>query len=537
MLSMAKNKPWYFLLLVLLSGGLFWLGWPTKPLTFIVFFAFVPILIIEDTISKSSVKRKAGKFLFYAYLALLCWNVFTTYWVYNSTPIGGIFAMVANALLMCIPLLLFHFVKRSTNIIIGLFSFIVFWISFEYIHLNWELTWPWLTLGNSFASLRAVAQWYEYTGALGGSLWILVMNVLIFLLISRISILKEKKWFGKLIIVIVLLAVIPTLISLFIYSNYKEQGEDVEVVVVQPNIDPFNEKFEGGKNFIPYDRQLERLLALSEHKITPATAYLVWPETALPFGYMETQMEGYEVITALKRFVARHQGMSLITGMDSYRIYQTKETPSSSLIQGTGYYDGFNTAMQINDKGVISLYHKSKLVPGVEYVPPALNAFIINMGGGSGVLGTQKDRTLFFNGAKTGVAPVICYESIFGDFVTQYIRNGAELIFIITNDGWWGNTQGHKQHLQYGCLRAIETRRSIARAANTGISGFINQRGDIVEQSEYWLQDVMRRTIKQNKVITFYVRYGDYIGRAALYLSLVVLVAAVIFKLRKKNVA
>ena len=512
------------------------MGWPTKPLTFVLFFAFVPILIIEDTISKSTIKRKASKFFVYAYIALLSWNVFTTYWVYNSTAVGGVFAMAANALLMSIPLMLFHFVKR-TGTTIGLVAFIVFWISFEYIHLNWELSWPWLTLGNAFSSLTCIVQWYEYTGALGGSLWILVMNVLLFLLICRSVELKENKWFGKLIVIASVLVVVPVLISLYIYSNYKEQGEDVEIVVVQPNIDPFNEKFEGGTNFIPYDKQLQRLLSLSEQKVTPTTKYLVWPETALPFGYMETQLETYEVITSLKKYVASHPGLSLITGMDTYKVYQTKATSTATFIPGSGYYDSFNTAMQINNEGIITVYHKSKLVPGVEFVPAFLTTFIINLGGGSGALGSQEERTVFFNSAKTGIAPVICYESIFGDFVTEYIRNGAELIFIITNDGWWGNTQGHKQHLEYGCLRAIETRKSIARAANTGISGFINQRGDIVEQSAYWVQDVMRSSIKENKLLTFYVKNGDYIGRAAVYLSLIVLVTAILIKLRKRNEA
>ena len=526
------------MLLAVLSGGIFWLGWPTKPLGFVLFFAFVPILLIEDTISNGAKKRKAVAFFLYAYIALLCWNVFTTYWVYNSTAVGGIFAMMANSLLMSIPLILFHFVKRATNVIIGVIAFAFFWLSFEYIHLNWELSWPWLTLGNAFASLTPVVQWYEYTGVLGGSLWILSMNALFFLLLFNREFLNEQRWIKKIVLVeTIVVLVLPIVISLIIYTTYKEKGNDVEVVVVQPNIDPYNEKFEGGKYFIPYDKQLERLIELSEKEITPNTKFVVWPETALPFGYMETQLATYEVITMLKRFVEAHPGLSLVTGMDTYKIYETKVTPSASPMIGKGFYDSFNTAMIINNNDSISLYHKSKLVPGVEYVPAFLTAYIIDMGGGSGVLGTQKERTVFFNSNKLGVAPVICYESIYGDFVTEYIRKGAKLIFIITNDGWWGNTQGHKQHLEYGCVRAIETRKSIARAANTGISGFIDQRGNITQQSAYWVPAVMKRTIKENSINTFYVRCGDYIGRIALWVSLIVIVVAVIIKLRKRNAA
>ena len=156
------------------------------------------------------------------------------------------------------------------------------------------------------------------------------------------------------------------------------------------------------------------------------------------------------------------------------------------------------------------------------------------MGGITGSLGTQKDRSVFFSKDKIGAAPVICYESIFGEFVGEYIKNGADFIFIITNDGWWGNTPGHRQHLEYARLRAIETRRSIARAANTGISGFIDQKGQMIVQNKYWIEDAINRKIKSNKALTFYVIYGDYLGRIAFGISIVLILGAVILGIFKK---
>ena len=117
------------------------------------------------------------------------------------------------------------------------------------------------------------------------------------------------------------------------------------------------------------------------------------------------------------------------------------------------------------------------------------------------------------------VAPVICYESIFGEYVSEYVNNGAHFIGIITNDGWWGNTQGHKQHFQYARLRAIEQRKSVARSANTGTSGFINQRGDVLQENAYWVQDALVQKIKINAIQTFYAKHGDFIGFFALILS------------------
>lgn len=115
----------------------------------------------------------------------------------------------------------------------------------------------------------------------------------------------------------------------------------------------------------------------------------------------------------------------------------------------------------------------------------------------------------------SGIAPVICYESVFGEFLNEYIHKGAGAIAVITNDGWWGNTPGYKQHLVYGRLRAIETGRWIMRSANTGISCFINNRGDIIKPTNWWEPAVIKHTIPSTIDSTFYVDHGDYIGKTA----------------------
>jgi len=163
------------------------------------------------------------------------------------------------------------------------------------------------------------------------------------------------------------------------------------------------------------------------------------------------------------------------------------------------------------------------MLPYPEYLG-FLNKIAIDLGGTTGSLGTQKERSVFKNKLnKAVVGPVICYESIYGQFVTGYIKKGANCLFVITNDGWWGDTPGYVQHLSYSSLRAIETRRSIARSANTGISCFINQRGDILQKTKYWTADAIKAKINLNNNITFYVKYGDYIGRVAVFVSLLIL--------------
>lgn len=232
----------------------------------------------------------------------------------------------------------------------------------------------------------------------------------------------------------------------------------------------------------------------------------------------------------------------MVFGVSSYKTYPDKNSaPATARARNDMTYDMFNTAIFLGKNGQTQIYHKSILVVGVEKMPFAkhlgfLGDLVINIGGTTNSLGRQEEPSNFITKDKTQVAPVICYESVFGEFVTKYVKKGAQMIFIITNDGWWKNTPGYHQHLSFARLRAIETRRSIARSANTGISCFINQRGDISQETEWWKPTSIKGTININDKITFYVKFGDYIARIALLMSIILvlnLIAQIL--LNRKN--
>jgi len=132
------------------------------------------------------------------------------------------------------------------------------------------------------------------------------------------------------------------------------------------------------------------------------------------------------------------------------------------------------------------------------------------------------------------VAPIICYESVYGNFVNGFVKNGAQFLAVITNDGWWQNTQGHKQHLMFSKLRAIENRRSLVRSANTGTSAIINQKGDIVKRLDYNKKGIIKASINLNNKLTFYNRYGDFIARISQFLS-VLLILTIFFTKQKQT--
>ncbi|MBC6699982.1 apolipoprotein N-acyltransferase [Hymenobacter puniceus] len=545
---------WLPSLLALLSAALLWLGWPVHPaaLALVLLVAWVPFLRMEQLL----VQRGASgwKVFRYAYLNLVLWNAFTTYWVSYSTLGGGITAVICNALLMSAPVMAFYHTKRLAGPTLGYLSLPIYWIAFEQLHLHWDLTWPWLTLGNGFAQANYLVQWYEYTGFLGGSVWMWAVNILVFLSIKNYQLRiknevveKERSHQFSILssqflipIAAGLAAALPIALSLIIGSNYQEKGAPADVVVVQPNVDPYLEKFSSTPNFIPYDEQLSRLIRLTEQQLTPQTKLVLWPETALEEPYFEQSFDANPKVQRVRNFLAQHPGLELITGITSITQYRTKETatPTARFRDDLGYYDVSNTAVHFpGTTGQVTFYHKSRLVPGVEKVPVALASLInnIDLGGFVGSYGSQDERTVFQTATPAlRMAPSICYESVYGDFMAEYVKRGATLIGIITNDGWWSDSPGHQQHVQYATLRAIETRRDIARSANTGISAFINQKGEFLARTSWWTQDVRRHTVHLNTEQTFYVRHGELIGPTCQVLAALLLGFTVVQGVRRR---
>ena len=555
MTSTAKTSPLQRPLVLaglgalLLWGG--WAPWPSASLSLLLFIGWVPYLVMERQLTRDGARKR--RVFASTYLFLLLWNALTTWWVSYADLAAGIAAVVLNALLMCLPLMAFRQTKKRLGNRIGYLSLPIFWIAFEQLHLRWDITWPWLTLGNGFAAAPQWVQWYEYTGFLGGSVWVWVVNLLFFgwlaskefkdkseELKSRVNPPSQTMTSGLLIfnskLLIPFLAILlPIGLSYVIGANYQEKGPTAEIVVVQPDLDPYVEKFEGGAKFISYDEQLTRLLSLSEQHLTPQTRLVLWPETALEGPYWENTVESNPKIRRIRAWLGRHPGVALLTGITTINSYPNKEAASetASYRDEVGYYDHNNAGAYFASAiAPIAFYHKSRLVPGVEKIPPVLASLIshIDLGGFVGSYGSQAERTVYAapaNAPALRVAPVICYESIYGDFLSEYAHNGATLLGLITNDAWWHDSPGYRQLLSYGTLRCIENRRDLARSANTGFTGFINQKGELFQREPAWVPTASRATVHLNNEVTFYARFGELIGRGAQILAVVLLLLAI----------
>ncbi len=533
-------KKYHRFLLSVSSGvllSLAWLGFPG----WILFFGFVPLLFVENFFTQRKSEYRGVFFWGHAFLTMLIWNGLTTWWIMYATVIGALLAIITNSFLMSLILWIAHCSRKRLRANLGYIALIVFWISFEFSHFQWDIEWPWLTLGNGFANDVKVIQWYEFTGTLGGSLWILLVNVIFFKIIKSAfddySLYQLIKPLTEAILVII----IPVLFSLYLYYTYTEKNDPKKIVIVQPNIDPYSESY----SIEDENEKLAKFIRLAKLKTDKQTDFIIGPETVVE-NYSNWNEDGLNLnpqYLTLNNFIKKYPKTEIIIGISSSIYYPSGKVASYTAREGNGsFFDVFNSALFVGRNDSHQIYHKSKLVSGVEKVPfmkylGFLKNIFVDLGGSSGNLGRQEDASVFTSDDGTKLAPVICYESVFGEYVTRYVQKGAGLIFIITNDGWWRNSTGYKQHMSFARLRAIETRRSIARSANTGISCFVNQRGDIKQQTSWWTEDVISGNLNINSRITFYVKWGDYIARISLFVGILIALYLLSEKLKedKKN--
>ena len=519
---------------VFLPALLFWLAWEPMPFTPLVFIAFVPFFYLAEW-GRSTSKGKNFGVLF---LALILWNISTTWWVWFASDVGAIAMLILNSLLMYLPFGLSRWLQRKKWFIWDAkWLFIALWLLYEYGHHRWDLSWPWLTLGNAFSGMPWYVQWYEITGTLGGTALILSVNVLVYQALINVQSKDKRSWImrfrlplGIVSVFGILSVLLGQLASDFVYQKKSKLKQPFRVVAIQPNYDPYDEKF------VLDPMQMVRDMAKTSDSAGPADCIL-WPETSL-VGNIDVGSPAQDMQVSYLMHHWLKNGPADNAARDSSLNHSRAAGPPSMLIgsnmihwyswMGKGkpdvaarqssnlefWYTLHNSALWIQPElsihpivsdrfkherlrgsmvsGDIQFYHKSKLVPGTEQLPfvtvlPFLERLAISLdeNSASGTLGKNATaKALGVSNSK--VAPIICYESIYGDYVSEYVKDGASWLAVITNDAWWNNTPGHKQHFSYAKLRAIEQRKWVVRSANTGISGFIDPLGNTTMRSGWY---------------------------------------------------
>lgn len=504
-----------------LSALLLSLPWLVPHVGALALVAFVPLLFADEVAHE--LKMRASWLL--PAFTFVAWNAATTFWVCNATVGGGIFAVLGNAAQMLLVWLIFRLAKKKMGGALPYIFLAAMWIAWERRYFFVDISWPWLTLGNAFARSIRTVQWYEYTGSLGGSLWVWAANLGIYGLIAAVGSGLWQRWNGIAracaAVGITLVIAGPVVASKLIWASYEERSEGVvDVVVGQPNFDPY-EKFES----LPQAEQTEILVGQFSEALSgrpEAPVLLLAPET-FTGDVLLNEPDNSRTLQRFRAFLGEHPGSELLFGSSTYELFQTHAAPTLlARPYGDGWMVSHNSALMTQPEGPVEVYHKSKLVVGTELTPypkifvPLDNWLSAKMGVGGLMgrcVGQDGVSLLHFGPQRTPLGCAVCYESVYGEYCTEYVRAGAQALAIITNDAWWGDTPGYRQHLSFASLRAIELRRDIARCGNTGISAFINQRGEIISESAWWTRQTLSGSVNLSTEQTAFVRHGDIIGR------------------------
>jgi len=519
--------------LAVAAGVLLGISFPPSPLHALAYVGLIPLLVLVESLE--GVWRQ----LRYSYLSFFVFHCITIYWVGGFVVGKDPWMMMAGAALLIVhPLFyvliiaLYLLVRRKMGIFRALLALPFLWIAFEYSHALGEFSFPWITLGNSQAYDLPRIQIAEFTSVYGVSFLILLFNVVGFVLVTKVATggwtlgSRGTKLLGA---VLVLLYLTPWVYGKIVMggSGHDSSLQLVKVGVVQPNIDPWEKwSAKGISRWESYDRQLRLYVRETKSLAGHRPDLVVWPETAIPFHILLPQNQHY---LQWLRANLDSLGAAVLTGLPSTIFYDSANAPITASKDDLHkiYYDDFNSAtLLVPGEPPGPIYRKIVLVPFAERIPYAQTfRFLIEplkWNVGIGMWGIGKDTLVYSlplaDRSTARFSCMICYESVYPDYVREFVARGAEFLVIITNDSWWGNTPGAYQHASYASFRAIENRRWIVRAANGGISGLVDPSGVMHDETALYTAATLQGNIEPKQDLTFYARHGDVF---ALFCSIV----------------
>lgn len=502
------------------SGGILaalpWWGAPG----ILLMVAFALLFLTEERLQREG--EPVLSLLPQGFTFFLLWNLIATWWIARIHFLGGMSVIVLNAVLMSLVFLLYSGIKRRTGT--GPVVFVLLWTGFEFIHHRGDLSWPWLTLGNGLASDIRLVQWYEFTGPAGGSLWVLLCSAMLFSIIKHYCYGGSGAHYLRIPVFLVLLA-FPAAISLYSWYTFVEEDADTGFLILQPGLDPYGKKFSGISN---HDR-LGQLLDLATENMDERVNYVVSPETSVDSLWItdpENPLAG-----EVYRFADEYPEVVILLGATTFssvgkpeQTFTTREHEDGSL------FEIQNSVLLFHSGTPLQAYHKHYLANGVEQLPfqdifGFIRRFSLDLGGVSGSMKRGDGAGVFRSPAEDSLVTgtLICFESAYGEYAARMAGMGAEVLVVVSNDGWFKNTGAYRQHLRLSQIRAVETRRYLVRAANTGVSCLVSPRGVITASLGWWEEGALFVSAGRSSEPTFYAARGDYIGRTAIFFSILLI--------------
>jgi apolipoprotein N-acyltransferase len=531
------------LLLAVLTGVLLGVAYPPFPLGVFAYVGFVPLFFLLERLDG------IGRSVRYLYLTFFIMCAISLYWVGGFTHLKDQYLMMAGGLLLVwqpvyftFAMLVFVFVKKQFGAKAGVLSFPFIWVTFEWLYALSQASFPWLTLGNTQTYYLQLIQFIEITGVYGLSFWILVLNVIAYFIVAGImakGMSKTAAWQAALFAIVFVMPLGYTLVRPDVTAPEKD-AKPVTIGIIQPNIDPWD-KWEGSSTFAGRWKQTLHYLDLIGRQKKDSVDISILPETAILID-----LPSNSALADDARKILDSLNIGVVSGYIGMHIYTPGTEPrASSVFRGTNvHYDAYNSVLYLQPHwSIIQTYNKMRLVPFAERIPFAdeVPSLIDPLRWGVGISnwGIGKDSTVFRDvRSNVKFLAMVCYESIYPEYVSSYVKKGAEFLIFITNDSWWGNTSGARQHNRYAVLRAVENRRWVARCANGGISSFIDPDGVMYDQTPMYTEASIHHRIETRTDLTFYAQHGDWLGRLCAVVSALWFLAALmqfILRLRSRG--
>jgi len=499
--------------LAMLSGLLFTLSFPPFDMFFVAWVAWIPLWV---ALQQEGWERgfKLG------YITGFIFTLTSLNWIANNS--GTSFPVAAASMMGAVFYLslwfgLFGLIIARTGRNLGsrgLWMAPIFWVSIEYLYSyhGYTLAFPWLSLAMTQNFALPLQQVAEYGGIYAISFWVVLINTILFQLeFGKMSVRVQQLVWGVLGF---------TIVGSFIFGavRMKVIGESstssISVGIIQTNLDPHQKWVRAKKS-----KHVEAILAQSRKVVADSADIIFWPESAVP-----AHLNYYPQFDRKIRNFVEFNGVSVLTGALHH-------------IQEKGEYLFYNSAFFYSPGMPVSIYSKQSLVPFAERIPmvetfPSLKS--LNFGQANFQPGDE--AVVYPMGSRenvTDLGTLICYESVDPFIFRKFMNNGADLMSIITNDAWLGNSPGPYQHLAAGRIRAIEHRVTIARAAQTGISALILPSGRIATSIPLGQKGEIVYAAPLGLERTFYTRYGNVFALSILLLSAFGLMAVMFGKSRK----
>ncbi len=473
-----------------------------------------------------------ASFILQMAVAFLVFYFIAGNWILQAAHMGLILGLlvVLPHLFILSPYILF--LKKGSRWASGYFLFA--WVAMEFVQSWFQLGSPFYNLGNNLAARPEIIQWYSFTGSTGGTIWIVLINLL-FLSLTK-SVIRHKAGWLKPVMAVSVVVFLPVFISLIIYHTWRERGVPAEVLIVHPATDNSDIKYR-----VNIYELMDIYLGLVNPHLTDRTEYVVLPETSITNAGWETDFNRNLVFDRWYERTADHPGLKLVTGAITYevipdvkRIKGYERNPGIRYSQNyKTWYNTYNAALLIEKGRPVQIRVKEGLVPYSEYAPyPRIMPRLAPIGIDLQFSRRKSDSPVFKAGDHHKTTALICYELVYGRLFSRAARKGAEAFFVILNEGWYDVPRVSRQFLQLSVIRAIENRRCVAQSSNMGISAFVNQKGEVTNQADSKYPAILKKSIHFNSDKTPASIMGSSIDIACCLIALLMLGGKIIDKIR-----